>query len=152
MRVQAELLQTVNLDLLNTAISPYGFVRKMVTFNRPEGGLFAWAQFIDASTASTVRCGAPVLVAAWIAVACSNLAGMVDTLLRVGSSCCTFSPVAGVQFVPPRPRHAPQVKASLGGQPIPRHLLGEHPTPPIMEMAFSTHLDLGVRTQSYCTR
>lgn len=45
-----------------------------------------------------------------------------------------------------------QVKASLGGQPIPRHLLGEHPTPPLMEMAFSTHLDLGVRTQSYCTR
>ncbi|KAL4434387.1 hypothetical protein ABPG75_000828 [Micractinium tetrahymenae] len=93
----AELLQTVNLDLLNTIISPYGFVRKLVTYNRPEGGMSAWAQFIDATTANTV-------------------------------------------------------KLSLGGQAIPRHLLGEHPTPPIMEMAFSTHLDLGVRTQSYCTR
>ncbi|KAL4428583.1 hypothetical protein ABPG77_008895 [Micractinium sp. CCAP 211/92] len=95
--VPAELVQTINLDLLNTIISPYGFVRKLVTYSRPEGGMLAWAQFIDASTANSV-------------------------------------------------------KASLGGQPIPRHLLGEHPTPPLMEMAFSTHLDLGVRTQSYCTR
>lgn len=62
--VQAELVQTINLDLLNTVISPYGFVRKLVTYSRPEGGMLAWAQFIDASTANSVGCRSPAAVLA----------------------------------------------------------------------------------------
>lgn len=57
---------------------------------------------------------------------------------------------------PPRPAwplpSPEQVRATLQGQPIPRNLLNEHPAPPLLDMAFSSNLDLKVTTQSYCTR
>ena len=49
---------------------------------------------------------------------------------------------------PPRP----QVRAALHGQQIPRHLLNEHPTPPVMQLAFANRYDLPVPTQSTHTR
>jgi len=87
----------VTLDQLNTVFSPYGYVKKMVTFSKPDGGVVAWVQFSDATTAASV-------------------------------------------------------KAALQNQPLPRHLAGEHASPPVMEMAFFWQPDLAVRTQSYCTR
>ena len=52
-----------------------------------------------------------------------------------------------VCLLPPR-----QVKASLQGLPIPRHLLKDHPAPPVLEAAFAALPELQIRTQSYCTR
>ncbi|PSC75810.1 polypyrimidine tract-binding-like protein 1 isoform X1 [Micractinium conductrix] len=44
------------------------------------------------------------------------------------------------------------VRAALHGQQIPRHLLNEHPTPPVMQLAFANRYDLPVPTQSTHTR
>ncbi|GAB4815695.1 hypothetical protein N2152v2_002741 [Parachlorella kessleri] len=45
-----------------------------------------------------------------------------------------------------------QVRDTLQGQQIPRHLLGDHPTPPTFHLTFSPHTDLQVTAQSSCTR
>lgn len=95
--IPAELANAISLDLLNSAFAPYGLPRKIVTYNKPEGGILAWVQFADAPTAASVR-------------------------------------------------------AALDGHPFPKHLVSEHPSPPRMEIAFSTHPDLAVGGQSQCTR
>lgn len=45
-----------------------------------------------------------------------------------------------------------QVRNSLQGQPIPRHLLNDHSNPPTLDMAFAATPDLAIRAQSHCTR
>lgn len=62
--------------------------------------------------------------------------------------------------VPPRRPSTPpaplgvreQVKQALDGQPIPRHLLGDHASPPALSIQFGTAYDLPVRVQSSITR
>ncbi|EFN51690.1 hypothetical protein CHLNCDRAFT_139935 [Chlorella variabilis] len=95
--IQPDLAQAVTLDLLNSVFGAHGFVKKLVTYAKPEGGVVAWVQFPDAQTAATVR-------------------------------------------------------NTLQGQPIPRHLLNDHPNPPVLDMAFAAQPDLAIRAQSYCTR
>ncbi|KAI7839724.1 hypothetical protein COHA_006528 [Chlorella ohadii] len=45
----------INLDLLNVVFGAFGFVKKVIVYNKPEGGLIAWLQFLDATTAAQVR-------------------------------------------------------------------------------------------------
>ena len=54
LNVQPDMAQAVNLDLLTQLFNAYGYVKKMVTFNKPEGGMLAWVQFPDAQTAAHV--------------------------------------------------------------------------------------------------
>ena len=51
---QPDLAQAVTLDLLNSVFGAHGFVKKLVTYAKPEGGVVAWVQFPDAQTAATV--------------------------------------------------------------------------------------------------
>jgi hypothetical protein len=71
--LQPDLQQSVNLDLLNKMFGAYGFVKKLVTYPKPEGGLLAWVQFPDAATAATV--GGLSLLAANEAARSSQLMG-----------------------------------------------------------------------------
>ena len=63
--IPADLAPAVNLDLLNALFSSYGFVKKLVTLSKPEGGMLAWVQFQDAAVAAQVgRCCWP---SCWVA-------------------------------------------------------------------------------------
>lgn len=48
--------------------------------------------------------------------------------------------------------HCVQVRSSLDGRHIPKHLLGNTPYPPLLKITFSQHTDLNVRVQSHRSR
>jgi len=47
---------------------------------------------------------------------------------------------------------AEQVRTSLDGRHIPKHLLGNTPYPPLLKITYSQHTDLNVRVQSHRSR
>jgi hypothetical protein len=175
--VQPELQQGLTLEALHSLFSAHGFVKKMATYARPEGGLLAWAQFPDAATATAVGaalrscCGIAVVALCCAAqrlwrgphvlrrCVCPSAA----LLLQV----CVCGPgglrTRQVGFFPVTTHAARllgcwrcllllQVKNALQGQPVPPHLVNNHPSPPTLDLAFSASPDLPIRTQSPSTR
>ena len=47
---------------------------------------------------------------------------------------------------------ADQVRQALDGRHIPRHVLNDHPNPPMLKLSFSQHTDLNVKFQSHRSR
>ena len=47
---------------------------------------------------------------------------------------------------------AGQVRQQLDGRHIPKHLVDNHPNPPMMKIAFSQHTDLNIKFQSHRSR
>lgn len=45
-----------------------------------------------------------------------------------------------------------QVRQQLDGRHIPKHLVDNHPNPPMMKIAFSQHTDLNIKFQSHRSR
>lgn len=45
-----------------------------------------------------------------------------------------------------------QVRQSLDGRHIPKHLLDDTPNPPMLKITFSQHVDLNVKFQSHRSR
>lgn len=49
-------------------------------------------------------------------------------------------------------RSCVQVKQQLDGRHIPKHLVDNHPNPPMLKIAFSQHSDLNIKFQSHRSR
>lgn len=47
---------------------------------------------------------------------------------------------------------ADQVRQALDGRHIPKHVLNDHPNPPMLKLSFSQHTDLNVKFQSHRSR
>ena len=47
---------------------------------------------------------------------------------------------------------ADQVRQALDGRHIPKHVLHDHPNPPMLKLSFSQHTDLNVKFQSHRSR
>ena len=147
----------MNIDLLSAVLGAYGFVKKLVTFTKPGGtAMVAWVQFPDAQIATSVRDPTPARPPAR-----PPASQRASRRRRHSGGCFHSAPrppllsmaslVRCVTIFPPTHPHM-QVKASLQGLPIPRHLLKDHPAPPVLEATFAAVPELQIRTQSYCTR
>lgn len=66
----------------------------------------------------------------------------------------TFEKAAGFQALVQYgdPETADQVRQALDGRHIPRHVLNDHPNPPMLKLSFSQHTDLNVKFQSHRSR
>lgn len=52
--LQPEVAPSLNLEAVSAIFAPYGYVKKLVTYTKTEGGMLVWVQFPDANTAATV--------------------------------------------------------------------------------------------------
>jgi hypothetical protein len=144
----------VTLDTLHLVFSAFGTVQKIATFEK-QSGFQALVQYPDAQTAEQVGLGNDNMPAAVCFMAVMYMTQLCTT--------CSFKaglPAATSAAVPHHLPHgadrpdlwAWQVRQSLDGRHIPKHLLDDTPNPPMLKITFSQHVDLNVKFQSHRSR